>query len=89
MTFNELIDIEPDINLATLIQLFLLGGDDKIYLDIWDGKKPVFNSIRIIDSNLQPFYERKIAYIEDSSYESHAIEVTLKKEQTVDIGECN
>lgn len=34
MTFNELLDIRPNINLATFIQLWLLGGDDKIYIDI-------------------------------------------------------
>ena len=36
MKFNDLLDLKPDITLGELIQLFLLGYDDKIYIDIED-----------------------------------------------------
>ena len=66
MTFNELIDLMVDLTLAELIQLFLLGYDDKIYFNIEIGEDEVFHHIRIIDGKLQPYYDRKIAYLGDS-----------------------
>ena len=36
MKFNDLLDLKPAITLGELIQLFLLGYDDKIYMDIED-----------------------------------------------------
>ena len=80
MTFNELIDIKPNVRLADLIQLFLLGKDDKIYFDIQLGDSE-FNHIRIIDSVLEGWYEYKVDYIEESDYDSTSIfRVKLVKE---------
>ena len=66
MTFDELIDIRPDVNLATFIQLWLLGYDDKIYIDVRIGDEEILTDVRIIDSELVPYYEYKIAYFEDN-----------------------
>lgn len=68
MTFNELIDIRPNVRLADLIQLFLLGYDDKIYIDVrldCDGELR-FEETRIIDSNLEQYYEKKVLWLEDA-----------------------
>lgn len=80
MTFNELIDIRPNVRLADLIQLFLLGNDDKIYFDIELGDSEL-NHVRIIDGLLEPYYEYKVEYIEESDYDSRSIfRVRLVKE---------
>ena len=34
MTFDNLLDLQPNVRLADLIQLFLLGYDDKIYVNV-------------------------------------------------------
>lgn len=78
MTFDELIDIRPKVRLADIIQLFLLGDDDKIYIDVVDGNDTVLSDTRIISSELVPYYEREIAYLEES-YECNMI-VVLKQE---------
>lgn len=70
MTFNELINIEPDIRVADLIQLFLLGKDDKIYLNLaapkngWVVDYLLMNE-RIISEKWKPYYEKKILWIEE------------------------
>lgn len=79
MTFDELVDIEPNVRLADMIQLFLLGYDDKIYFDIQLGDV-VYNHIRIIDPELIPYYEYKIDYIEESGYDSNSfLKISLSK----------
>lgn len=70
MTFNELIDIEPDVRVADLIQLFLLGKDDKIYLNLAAPKNGyivdyILNDERIISEKWEPYYEKKILWIEE------------------------
>ena len=69
MTFNELIDINPDIRVADLIQLFLLGKDDKIYLNLAapknDYKDYILMDERIISGKWEPYYENKILWIEE------------------------
>lgn len=65
MTFDDLITRRPNIILADLIQLFLLGYDDKIYVDIFVDGIETFEHIRIIDSKLVPYYEYKIEYLTD------------------------
>ena len=72
MNFDELIDIRPNVRLADLIQLFLLGYDDKIYFDINLGDTE-YEHIRIIDPVLEPLYEYKVAYLEESDYTSNSI----------------
>lgn len=80
MTFDNLIDIKPNVRLADLIQLFLLGMDDKIYFGIQlDDVK--FDHVRIIDPGLKPYYEHRVKYIEKSDYDSRSIfSVRLVKE---------
>ena len=80
MSFDDLIMHDPKVTLADIIQLFLKGYDDKIYLDIFEeGTKELLTSTRIISEDLQPYYEREIEYFEESSYDSRSIfEVHLK-----------
>lgn len=70
MTFNELIDIKPDIRVADLIQLFLLGKDDKIYLNLAAPKNGyiedyILMNERIISAKWSSYYESKILWIEE------------------------
>lgn len=70
MTFNELIDIKPNIRVADLIQLFLLGKDDKIYLNLSAPKNGyaedyILTRERIISKKWEPYYENKILWIEE------------------------
>lgn len=82
MTFDDLISMTPDVNLASLIRLFLLGYDDKIYIDILIKGEPVLEGVRIINPQLQVFYERKIEYFEEGDYDSHSIlKIALKGEK--------
>lgn len=80
MSFDDLIMHDPKVTLADIIQLFLKGYDDKIYLDIFEeGTKELLTSTRIISEDLQPYYEREIEYFEESSYDSRSIfEVHLR-----------
>ena len=80
MSFDDLITMKPNVNLASLIQLFLLGYDDKIYVDILIGCELALEKVRIIDEQLQPFYERKIVYLEEGDYDSRSIlKISLEK----------
>lgn len=65
MRFNELICTSPNVRLCDLIQLFLLGDDDKIYIDIVVDDTEFVN-VRIISDVLEPFYERKVSHLEES-----------------------
>ena len=69
MTFDELIDIKPNIRVADIIQLFLLGYDDKIYLNLakYENGFPYFilQNKRIIDDEWTEFYESKVTWIEE------------------------
>ena len=80
MSFDDLIMHDPKVTLADIIQLFLKGYDDKIYLDIFEeGNKELLTGTRIISEDLQPYYEREIEYFEESSYDSRSIfEVYLR-----------
>ena len=66
MNFDELIGLKPNLILAELIQLFLLGYDDKICIDVEIDGELVLEHIRIIDNKLVPYYESKIKYLYDS-----------------------
>ena len=41
MKFNDLLDLKPNVTLGELIQLFLLGYDDKIYIDVEVGGEEI------------------------------------------------
>ena len=80
MTFDELVTLRPSLKLGELIQLFLLGYDDKIYFDIiinGDLYNPI-EHVRIIDASLQPYYDCKIEYLSDT--EGSMLAVGIKKE---------
>ena len=82
MTFDNLLDLQPNVMLADLIQLFLMGYDDKICVNVIiheaNLKEPIeLSEVRIIDSALQPYYEYKIAYLEDSCYETPGSMMTI------------
>ena len=83
ITFDDLISITPNVRLADLIQLFLLGYDDKIYFDVQINTSDeiiTLENIRIIAPELQPYYDYKIAYLGEPDYESNAnLEVILKE----------
>lgn len=66
MTFNDLLDLKPNVTLGELIQLFLLGYDDKIYIDVEVGGEEIMEHTRIIDEELEPYYEYKIQYLSDT-----------------------
>lgn len=81
MTFDELLVLRPSLKLGELIQLFLLGYDDKIYFDIiinGDTYNPM-EHIRIIDASLQPYYDCEIEYLCDT--EGSMLAVGIKKEE--------
>lgn len=83
MTFNELIALRPSLKLGELIQLFLLGYDDKIYFDIiinGDSYNPM-EHIRIIDESLETYYDCEIEYLCDS--EDSMLTVGIKKEEEI------
>lgn len=82
MTFDNLLDLQPNVMLADLIQLFLMGYDDKIYVNVIiheaNLKEPIeLSEVRIIDSALKPYYEYKIAYLEDSDCETPGSMMTI------------
>lgn len=67
MTFNELVDIQPQVRVCDMIQLFLLGYDDKIYFDLNDSKgEVILFDERIISPKWVKFYEYKVIHILDS-----------------------
>ena len=63
MKFDDLLDLKPNVTLGELIQLFLLGYDDKIYIDVEVGGEEIIEHARIIDVDLKPYYEYKIQYL--------------------------
>lgn len=70
MTFRELIDIKSNIRVADIIQLFLLGYDDKICLNLAAPKNKyaedyILTRERIISRKWDPYYENKILWIEE------------------------
>ena len=79
MEFDDLLNLKPVITLGELIQLFLLGYDDKIYIDIED-KGEYLEHIRIIDSELEPYYERKIQYLSDSCDSKMTVGLQIESE---------
>ena len=72
MTFDDLIMSRPKVRIADIIQLFLLGYDDKIYLDIFKNDEEILHEVRIIHEDLIPYYEEEIKWLEDSYYNSRS-----------------
>lgn len=67
MTFDELIDIKPKVRVADILQLFLLGKDDKIYLNLGRYNRLYIDYIlqdeRIIDDKWSDYYECEVKWI--------------------------
>ncbi len=55
-----------DIRLGELLALFLQGDDDKVYIYLYNGRDDdiIFEDIRIIDSRLCEYYNRKVIGLE-------------------------
>lgn len=51
-----------DIRLGELLSLFLQGNDDKVYINLYNGDDSViiFEDIRIINPELNPYLNRKV-----------------------------
>lgn len=58
------------MNLRGLIDLFLDGNDDKIYIDIFNGDEfhEIFHDVRIISSDLTPYYDREVIALLDGTH---------------------
>lgn len=67
MKFTELLDLRPHITVADLIQLFLLGYDDKIYMSLENnGGHEYLIDERIISEKWQPYYECEVHHLADN-----------------------
>lgn len=66
MSFDELFDRKCEVKVCDIIQLFLMGYDDKIYLNLSDSSgNYILSNERIISSKWIPYYECNIHYILD------------------------
>lgn len=73
MTFNELIELDTYVTLAGIIQLFLLGDDDKIYINVYGRDDCFITNARIISSDLLPYLDKRILYLEDPCFDKNSI----------------
>lgn len=81
--FANLLKIKPDISLATFIQLWLLGDDAIIYIDVNINGETVLEHVKTIDPALEEYYDYKIANFEGAGAESQSLmTVNLKMEET-------
>ena len=72
MDFSEVVNGVSNVRVCDIIQLFLLGYDDKIYLNLakpdenglFDGY--ILKNERLISDKWQPYYENKIKWIEET-----------------------
>lgn len=66
MSFDDLFDRKCEVKVCDIIQLFLMGYDDKIYLNLSDtNENYILSKVRIISSKWAPYYECIILYILD------------------------
>lgn len=67
MSFDDLFDRKCEVKVCDIIQLFLMGYDDKIYLNLSDtNENDILSKERIISSKWIPYYECNILYILDN-----------------------
>lgn len=54
------------IKFGELLALFLQGGDDKVYIYLYNGNglNIIFEDIRIIDPKLNPYFNRQVIGLE-------------------------
>lgn len=66
MKFDELFDRKCEVKVCDIIQLFLMGYDDKIYLNLSDtNENYILYNERIISSKWVPYYDSNILYLLD------------------------
>lgn len=66
MSFDDLFYRKCEVKVCDIIQLFLLGYDDKIYLNLSDtNENYILSEERIISSKWIPYYECNILYLLD------------------------
>lgn len=66
MCFDELLDRKCEVKVCDIIQLFLAGYDDKIYLNLSDTKENyILSNERIISPKWIPYYDCNILYLLD------------------------
>ena len=66
MIFEELFDRKCEVKVCDIIQLFLMGYDDKIYLNLSDtNENYILYNERIISSKWATYYECNILYLLD------------------------
>jgi hypothetical protein len=64
MCFDDLFDRKCEVKVCDIIQLFLAGYDDKIYLNLSDTEENyILSNERIISSKWIPYYDRNILCI--------------------------
>ena len=67
MSFYDLFDRKCEVKVCDIIQLFLMGYDDKIYFNLSDtNENDILSKERIISSKWIPYYECNILYILDN-----------------------
>lgn len=83
--FDDIITMDVKLTLGQLINLFLRGYDDKIYIDVTiikyvDGVRceDILEKVRIISEWFEPYYDYKIEALSDSN--NSLLSVTLKEE---------
>lgn len=71
MSFDELFDRKCEVKVCDIIQLFLMGYDDKIYLNLSDSSgNYILTNERIISHEWVQYYESDVRYILDDSYDN-------------------
>lgn len=87
-TYDDLISCEPKLKLGELIQLFLQGNDDKIYINVqhiinkkWRSyAEDLCEDIRIIDPALVKYYDCYIEQIEDPCDNNTLLTIVINTE---------
>lgn len=79
MKFMDLFDIESTVRVCDIISLFLIGGDDKIYINLANPNEDyMLKCERIISKGWECYYDCKIKWIEEEcSGESDVSYLTL------------
>lgn len=84
MNFMDIFDTQPRVRVCDIIHLFLIGGDDKIYMNLSTSNKKgyyddyILQCERIISKSWEPYYECNIKWIEEEcSGESGVAYLTL------------
>lgn len=69
----ELLDNDVNITVGDIIHLFLLGYDDKVYLNLRTQSEYILSHERIIRESWYPYYESKVLYIEEIGFDERGV----------------